>query len=80
MEKIPIVPADPVEAAQMPIEGVDVPDNYISAHKRRKMARDYPENEGLAKQKASEAIHAAEGVDGGTLDAAAEAAQRGRTA
>lgn len=55
-------------------------DNGISAHKRRKMARDYPENEGLAKQKASEAIHAAEGVDGGTLDAAAEAAQRGRTA
>jgi len=79
MDKIPIIPADPMEAAQMPIEGVDVPENYISRRQRKKRARNYPENEGLAKQKARDAA-GVENADGGKLDAAAEAAQRGRTA
>jgi hypothetical protein len=63
VDKIPVIAADPMEAAQMPIEGVDI-----------------PENEGLVKQTARKAPGAVESVDGEELDAATEAAQRGRTA
>jgi hypothetical protein len=90
MDKIPVTPPDPAEV-RLPVEGVDAPDQndpQAAVHAEGDGAtsrntgeqRAYSENEGLVKQKAREAAGSVEGADGAGLDAATEAAQRGRTA
>ena len=88
MDKISVAPPQPAEI-RIPVEGVDLADqNDPNAAVRAegdetvRPAGDgvYVENEGLVKQKAREAAGSVEGADGAGLDAATEAAQRGRTA
>jgi hypothetical protein len=69
-EKIPIIPADPMEAASMPIKGVDVPEDEDTPEEAAKKAaarKPYPEDEGLAPETSRDAHP----------DAAADAARRG---
>ncbi len=88
-------PIDPLSKARMPVPGVVIPgpDDSDAAVRsegentqrersadENTTADDYVENEGLVKQTAREAAGSVEGADGAELDAATEAAQRGRTA
>lgn len=90
MDKIPIIPADPMEAASIPIEGVDIPEENSKESAVQKKGDDIPankphqdrafaENEGLVKPDKRPAT-GVETTNGAELEAAAEAAQRGRTA
>ncbi len=88
MDKITVAPPQPAEV-RPPVEGVDPADQtdpnaavHAEGDETVRPAGDgaYVENEGLLKQKARKAAGAAEGADGAGVDAATEAAQRGRTA
>lgn len=86
MDKIPVIPADPMEAAHMPIKGVDVPEDDTAHHEDETTDRKHPEyqrafaeNEGLVKPN-TRAAEDVERPQGEKLGATAEAAQRGRTA
>ena len=90
MDKPRILPADPVEVANLPIEGVDVPETNSEAAASQNEGDDIParkphekkgyvENEGLTDRKVTDPS-SVESVEGEELGAAAEAAQRGRTA
>lgn len=86
MDKIPVIPADPMEAASMPIKGVDVPDDDTAQHEDETTDRKHPErtrafveNEGLVKSN-TRAAGDVERPQEEKLGATAEAAQRGRTA
>ncbi len=79
MDKIRIIPADPVEAAQVPVEGVDIPPDETTDRKHPEYDRAFAENEGLVKPN-TRAAEDIERPQGEKLEATAEAARRGRTA
>jgi hypothetical protein len=86
MDKIPVIPADPMEAAHMPIKGVDVPEDDTAQREDETTDRKHPEyqrafaeNEGLVKPN-TRAADDIERPQEEKLGATAEAAQRGRTA
>jgi hypothetical protein len=79
MDKIRLIPADPVEAAQVPVEGVDIPADKTTDRKHPEHERAFAENEGLVKPD-TRAADDVERPQGEKLGAAAEAAQRGHTA
>jgi hypothetical protein len=84
MSKVPILPADPVEAAQVPVKGVDLPEEDTAAQIEGNRAPpagagnaspSFVENEGLVRKETHPAA-----PEEGELDEAAKAALRGRTA
>ena len=88
MDKPRIYPADPVEAAQAPVAGVDVPATDTAVHSEGDQTavdrdpakqRAFAENEGLVKP-ASRNASSIEGGRGDDLQDQTHAAQRGRIA
>jgi hypothetical protein len=58
----------------------EAPDEGVSARRNQKEQRQFPENEGLVKNKARKAADPLGGVEGEGLEEARIASQRGRTA
>jgi hypothetical protein len=80
MDKIPIIPPDPMEAVQVPVRGADqdVEESSPQADPERRPA--YTENEGVSAQNARDIADSVSQAPDDKLEAAAEAAQRGQTA
>jgi hypothetical protein len=82
MDKTRIPPPDPVEAAQVPVEGVDLPAGERAgqgATGSPTRNRGFPENDGLVKPAPVDPADV-DLTTGAQRDAASQAAQRGRTA
>lgn len=82
MDKTRFLPPDPVEAAQVPVEGVDLPEGDTASQGaiddlRQRQA--FPENEGVVKRELPDTADV-DLTTGPQLDEAVQAAQRGRTA
>jgi hypothetical protein len=88
MDRMRLLPPDPMEAAQVPVEGVDVPETETalqpeggepSTRDQSQDQKQFVENEGLANTTRPEV---AEDVERPSTDSneMARAAQRGRTA
>lgn len=83
MDRLRNLPPDPVEAAQVPVEGVDLPESDQAVQGDFTPASDqtrFVENEGLLNRKDRDPARADDGVEGEGIGEAARAAQRGRTA
>lgn len=83
MDRLRNLPPDPVEAQQVPVEGVDLPESDEAVQSDFAPAPDqttFVENEGLLNRKDRGPSHDHADVEGEDLGEAARAAQRGRTA
>ena len=88
MDKPRIIPADPMGAAELPVEGVDVPATETAVQVEgdnppntsdQKLPPNFVENEGLNDRQFREA-NDVEGASREGREAELDAAQRGRTA
>ena len=77
MDKLRNLPPDPVEASQVPVEGVDLPETDAPARVKQDQHQ-FVENEGLRNVDQRKGV--IDSVEGEELSQTSGAAQRGRTA